>query len=246
MLDYGQNSGKLCVMKIIKFESEPPLTVFAPRWCWVMGEDTLTDDAAFLNTLKEIILSKESETIKLNTDKYNRFNELHNIKFDGDTGLGENSLTSRSHFFNVLSWEFPEIITLKHYIRIKYNEFLKTIGVEDLPVYIQCWANVMRDGEEIKQHIHASHPLTWLGGHITVSCTDTSTFYTNPLMCAETAQIYESRNVAGKITFFQNNIPHYTNMHTGTTERISIAFDIILKERYDQYEQFRKDVCVEF
>jgi hypothetical protein len=246
MLEFGKSSGKLSIMQIVKFESEPPLTPFAPSWCWIMAEDTLTDDAAFLNTLKEIILSKESETIKLNTDKYNRFNEYHNIKYDGDTGLGENSLTSRSHFFNVLSWEFPETIALKHWIRIKYNEFLNTIGVEDRPVYIQCWANVMRDGDEIKQHIHASHPLTWLGGHMTVACTDTSTFYVNPIMRSEGDQVYESKNVAGKITFFQNNIPHYTNMHTGATERISIAFDIIPKERYDQYEQFRKDVCIEF
>jgi hypothetical protein len=245
MLDYGKNSGKLFVMQIIKFESDPPLTVFAPNWCWIMAEDTLTSDTQFLNRLKEIILLKELDTINSNKEKYNTYNEMHNIVYDGNTGLGENSLTSRAQFFNILNWDFNETTLLKQYIKVKYNEFLNTIGVEDRSVYIKCWANVLRDGQEIKQHIHASHPLTWLGGHITIACDNTSTFYVNPLMRAEGDQVYESKNAVGKITFFQNNIPHYTNTHTGNTERISIAFDIIPKERYDQYEQFVKDICIE-
>ena len=35
----------------------------------------------------------------------------------------------------------------------------------------------------------------------------------------------------GKITLFQNNIPHYTTKHMGKKPRISIAFDIIVDEK---------------
>jgi hypothetical protein len=63
-------------MQIVKFESEPPLTAVCSKLVLDYGR-RYSDEMMlhFLNTLKEIILSKESETIKLNTDKYNRFNE---------------------------------------------------------------------------------------------------------------------------------------------------------------------------
>lgn len=232
-------------MKLINFKSEQPLTEFAPSWNWIVAEDSLSNSVDF-NKIKNIILENESEIISKNKHLYDEYNEKYNVKFDGGTGLGSNSLTSRSPFFNFLTWDYEEIKTLKQDLRIKYKQFLDQLHVYDRKVWIQSWANVMRNNEKIEKHIHSSHPLTWLGGHITVSCNETSTFYLNPMETQEGNQIYESKNEVGKLTLFQNNLPHYTNTHYGNEERISIAFDIIPDQRYHQLEDNRKQLYIEF
>ena len=84
----------------------------------------------------------------------------------------------------------------------------------------------MRKGEKIKPHIHGIDPTTYLGGHICVQCDDTSTHYLNPINQINDPLTYESTNEVGKITLFQNNIPHYTDMHDSDKERVTIAFDL--------------------
>ena len=106
-------------------------------------------------------------------------------------------------------------------------------------MWIQCWANVLRHGEEMKPHIHATHKYTYLGGHITVQSENTSTIYINPINQINNPETYESINTVGKLTIFQNNIPHYTTKHLGKRERISIAFDIIVDENYNDYDTNR-------
>ena len=39
-------------------------------------------------------------------------------------------------------------------------------------------------------------------------------------------ETYKSKNEVGKITLFQNCIPHYTDIHQDEKERITIAFDL--------------------
>lgn len=222
-------------MNLIKFQSNPPLTRFAPQWDFVMAEDSSFSDPNFFKSISKIILEKESSVISANSEKYQEYNKNFNVVYDGETGLGPNSLTSRSKYFNFFSWKEDEVRILYNFIHLKYVQFLNIVEVPRRKVWIQCWANVMRDGEEIKRHIHSSHALTWLGGHVTIACNDTSTFYVNPMNLADGEQIYESKNEVGKLTLFQNNIPHYTNTHHGSSERISIAFDIIVDERITEY-----------
>ena len=224
-------------MNLIKFQSDPALTEFAPQWNFIMAEDHSFNDPEFFKSISKIILERESSIISSHETKYKEYNKKFNIVYDGATGLGPTSLTSRSKYFNFFSWEEDEIRVLYNFIYLKYLEFLNIIGVPRRKVWIQCWANVMREGEEIKRHIHSSHPLTWLGGHVTIACNDTSTFYVNPMYLADGEQIYESNNKIGKLTLFQNNIPHYTNKHHGSSERISIAFDIIVDERIFNYPE---------
>lgn len=223
-------------MKIIKFESQLPITPFAPKWNWIMAEDSSFNNYEKIERIKNIILKKEQEIINNTTEQY----ENYNIEFDGNTGLGKNSLTSRFPFFNVFSWNEPEIKYLEHFIQKKYLEFLDLINVQRRKVWIQCWANVLRKNDEIKKHIHSSHNMTWLGGHFIISCENTSTFYENPMQVAEYSQIYESKNAVGKLTFFQSNLPHYTNKHLSKIERISIAFDIVIDERLNSYQECRR------
>ena len=42
--------------------------------------------------------------------------------------------------------------------------------------------------------------------------------------------VHEAKNQAGMVILFPSCIPHYTNLHEGSHERITIAFDIALRE----------------
>jgi hypothetical protein len=199
-------------MEIIKFLSMPKQTPFAPEWSYVLGEDTITD--IDYTKIASIILSKEKEIIKSFPGNN-----------DGYTGLGKNSLTARFEHFNVFSWEDPEILKLKEKTKEKYKLFLQELKVNPSKVWIQCWANVLRTGEEIKPHVHSTSSLSYLGGHISIQCDNTSTVYINPVDI-NNPEIFSSTNVVGKLTIFQNCIPHYTTIHQGSHERITIAFDL--------------------
>lgn len=209
-------------MRIVSFVNEPPQTAFAPVYQYVMGEGSVDVD---FDKIAQIILLKEKEIISTlkppTTD----------VK-DAYTGLGTDSITSRWTEFNVFEWDEPEIQKLKSCIRTEYFKFLDALRVPRTSVYIQCWANVMRPGQQIKAHIHDVNSFCYLGGHVTIKCEDSSTVYINPINQINEPVEYFSKNEVGKCTFFQNNIPHYTTIHNGKDVRITIAFDLIVEPRY--------------
>ena len=169
--------------------------------------------------LSNLILKKEPEIIK----KYppTGFNGEYT---DGQTQLGSNSLTSRFYHFNVLSWDGTDLV--KKTIRSGYEAYT---GLIDTPIYVKCWANVMRKGDQIKPHLHDIGPTCYLGGHICVQCDDTSTHYINPINQINDPMTYESKNDVGKVSIFPNNIPHYTDIQKSDKERITIAFDLMIE-----------------
>jgi hypothetical protein len=230
-------------MQIIRFLSDPAKTPFAPTWDYVMGEALLDElDADFFNAVAKIILSKENTIIQETAEEYHEQNlkTYTNSNFDGYTGLGSNSLTSRSNLFNVLSWEENEIKIIKNKILEKYILFLNTLNVKRCKTYIQCWANVLRTGQHIETHLHSVDPLTYLGGHLTITENSTSTIYINPINQLNDPITHTSENQIGKITFFQNNIPHCTTPNLTNSPRITIAFDLMTEERFHQYSNDRK------
>ena len=201
----------------IRFVSEPPETVFAPVWDYsiaIKSTNINTEDLA------KIILEKEKE-IK---EKYP--NDWENYD-DGDTGLGADSLTARFKHFNVLKWQEIPIVELHQEIRVFHDEyFAQVIGSEPPPLKVRCWANVMRKGQQIKKHAHATHPHTYLGGHFCVTADNTSTAYMHPYNHED----YLVENKPGELTLFPNYLSHYTTVHESDTPRISIAFDLVTYE----------------
>lgn len=202
-------------MQVLSFESKPKISPFAPEWKFYMCEEQL--EGIDWNHISQLILKKEKEIIA-NTPVGN----------DGYTGLGTESLTSRYKYFNVFAWEDDEIQKLRSKIKETHDAFLKLFGISIQPVWIQCWANVMRQGQKIKTHVHTVGPDCYLGGHVTIQCNNTSTVYVNPINVLNDPMEHNSINVPGKLTLFQNCIPHYTTTHYGKQERISIAFDLSL------------------
>jgi len=145
--------------------------------------------------------------------------------FDGGTGLGFNSLTSRSCHFNLLKWFGTK--SIRKCIREKYNHYTNK---QNKSIYVQCWANVMRYGEKIKPHSHDDllPSIERVSGHIVVYAdTLTNTYYENNPV----------QNINGQLTLFPSNLVHWTDTYLGNSERITIAFDIKTYEDW-KYEVF--------
>lgn len=206
-------------VNIVKFKSDPKRTFFAPEFDYTIFE-TQTFEVDF-KELAKLLLSKEKEVLEL---------PLSTVSGDAYTGLKKNSTTTRFDKYNVLKWEGKNIQHIKGNIISFHNHILKFFK-QPLPneLYIQCWYNVMRKGEQIKPHLHNIGPNCYLGGHICVQCDDTSTHYINPINQINDPMTYSSKNDVGKMTIFPDNVPHYTDIHNSDKERITIAFDLLIE-----------------
>ena len=213
-------------VNIVKFKSEPKRTFFAPEFDYTIFE-TQTFEVDF-KELAKLLLSKEKEVLEL---------PLSTVSGDAYTGLKKDSTTTRFDKYNVLKWEGENIKHIKGNIISFHNHILKYFNQPPVnELYIQCWYNVMRKGEQIKPHLHNIGPNCYLGGHICVQCDDTSTHYINPINQINDPMTYSSKNDVGKMTIFPDNVPHYTDIHNSDKERITIAFDLLIENPYkDNY-----------
>jgi len=203
-------------LKLINFKNGEIKNFFNPTYCYFIGEDILPIDT---EALSQFLLLKEKELIK----KYPSFN-------DGGTSLGDDSVTARYMHYNLL--QFPETSYLKKYIRNTHDKFIKSLNQSiEQNYYVQCWFNIMREGEQIKKHNHSSIHNSYLSGHICVKVKNTNTYYETPYYKDE----FPSKNLPGKITLFPDWITHYTDKVSSSEERITIAFDIRNEKLYVKY-----------
>jgi len=215
-------------IKIINFKSAQKNNFFAPEWNYYIFESKI--HKINFNNLSKCLLKKEKEILKLPpTFKVGKIT-------DGYTGLGKNSTTMRFNRYNVFNWKNKNISLLKENIINFHNNIINYFKLPPVnELYIQCWVNIMRKGEKIQAHIHGVKPDTYLGGHICIQCNNTSTNYINPINQINEPEIYSSKNEIGKITLFQNNIPHFTDIQNTNNERITLAFDLSLVKLDDNY-----------
>ena len=210
-------------MKFKRFVSQPPVSPYAPQWDFRVGNSMCEDIDT--NSLSKFLLSKEKEIKKLPIVS----------DFDGYTGLGSNSTTSRSQQYNILSWNHPEIRKLKSNIAkniILYND---ECGNKTPQLWIQCWYNVLRFGQSIKPHSHSVTPICYLSGHFNVQVNNTSTVYMSPINQLNDPEVIDIKNIPGKLTLFPSYIFHYTTPHYSFKPRITIAFDISPNKLHDNF-----------
>lgn len=218
----------------ISFQSAEPQTPFAPEWRFTIGEKDVSNRVDVV-AFRDYLLEKEQELIS----KYPAGS-------DGSTKLGPNSVTSRFEHFNLMTFDHPCVHALKAQIKKFHRQYCKSVVSltyrDPGRMRIRSWFNVMRKGQRIQKHLHSMHAHTYLGGHFTVACDNSSTIYVNPYDHANTPDIerrifkqgegydtqsfYNGVNVPGKLTLFPNYLPHFTTKHMSDTERITIAFDI--------------------
>ena len=216
-------------MKIHSSKSQTPNTPFTPYWNYSIGESHIKLN---YKSLTALILKKEKEILKTHTKSEEVVQFILN---DGYTGVG--GLTAHYTKTKVLTWKHSEVLKFRNALKKLHREYYQQVlGKEvNFPVFIQCWANVLRKDKLMKPHIHEIDADCYLGGNFMVQCKDTSTIYVNPVDTYNEREEYYSPNAPGNLTFFPGYLPHYSTKHLADTPRVSIAFDLALKARNENY-----------
>ena len=200
------------------FTNKPHQNIFNQNYKYFIFENNYSSQVKPAK-LASFILKKEKNIINKTKKEFEKLNKTG--WQDGGTGLGVNSLTSRSPLYNLV--EFKETKYLKKIIKNAHLDFMKELNLtyED-SLYIQCWANVMRKGEKIKKHFHSINNYDYLSGHICIQTKDTNTYYLEPYH----KEKFILKNNPGNITLFPSWVEHFTDEVLDNKERITIAFDL--------------------
>ena len=148
------------------------------------------------DTIVREILSLESAVKRLGPDIY--------------PGTSEDSLTGRYQYFNYLN-----IHSIKNIICPKLKELFG-------PCVVQCWANILRQGEGIDEHKH----LTDMTPRLQRECTIGNIFlYGDPTI----GTYYEGvkhDNKIGELSLFPASLLHGVPKNKTGDMRISMAIDV--------------------
>tara|TARA_B100000035_G_scaffold138712_1_gene118244 strand:- start:283 stop:921 length:639 start_codon:yes stop_codon:yes gene_type:complete len=199
----------------LSFKSNPKNNPFAPEWHYVFVEQATNN--IDIKSLTSFLLKKEKDILKFKSGN------------DGFTGLGKKSITSKHGSYNLFNFKNKEITKLKKNIVKLHETFLRhcELSIPNV-LFIKGWYNILRKGEKIKPHLHDVSPDSYLGGHFCIQSKDTSTYYICPVNQINKPNVHKSLNTPGKLTLFQNCIPHYTDTNKSSIKRITIAFDLSL------------------
>ena len=217
-------------MKFKRITNDPPLTPYAPQWDYTFGTTVFKN--VNLSTLAQTCLEKEKEIKKLPV-MYGDYKSPKNVN-DGNTGLGKNSTTSKYQSYNVLDWKTPETKQLKSNIAsslLEYTSYLKNPPFSE--TWITCWVNILRWGQRINPHLHATGSDSYLSGHFNVQSGETSTCYMSSINHLTCSHVVDYPNIPGEMILFPSYIHHYTTRHYSFKPRITIAFDLKLYKAYN-------------
>lgn len=144
----------------------------------------------------------------------------------------ENSITTRHQYYNLLDYLDSDFDIVKQKI---INNAKNIIGGEKF--YVKMWANIFRNGEQIKKHIHHASPViendafkqnvfkTICGNIFLYGDVESETIYhmrgRNPI-----------KNVPGDMHLFCCIVEHETLPYEGEL-RVSIAFDLYTEKFFE-------------
>ncbi len=201
-------------MKIFKIKSDLPTTEYAPSWDISIGVASWTETLK-IDTIREWLIKNED-----------RLKEMYPTIDDAGTGLGTNSLTSRVGKFDLFNFsnELPELNDLLNFLRHAYLDFVKIDYNNAQDLVLVTWINILKNNEEIKEHVHSSSSVSYLSANIHLDDYATSTIYRSPYD-PYGENLFE--NIKGGLTIFPSYVPHKTTKHTDTARpRVSIACDL--------------------
>lgn len=162
-------------------------------------------------------------------------------------------LTGRMWQYNLFDWDYPEIKEFEEFIKKEFFVYLETIE-KPCPkkLWIHGWGNVIRNnGRNITHHSHAFYAkqgidgnfdldqraslekYAYLSGHVCLSADNTNTHYKNPMIFGKRS----IKNIPGEMYFFPSYVVHFTDKNQSANPRISLAFDIIVEEVYNESDQ---------
>jgi hypothetical protein len=203
----------------------PPRIIFAPGRNKSASGDSLDFDVIgnvpfcfyrfinrpYMERLREVCLAAEDDILKLPVaENWNRE--------QSDQEMQQFGTTSRFPFYNMLLLRDVSVIHIFRAIQRSFMVMAEKQGLDQSPVWIQCWENVLRRDGHLHKHAHNF----FMHGHLTVTTPGSRTGYE-----FENGEAVEIENEPGLLTLIgRAGVMHYTTPNPSDQPRISIAFDL--------------------
>tara|TARA_B110000977_G_C10957191_1_gene447089 strand:+ start:29 stop:736 length:708 start_codon:yes stop_codon:yes gene_type:complete len=197
-------------MQIVRLKSQQAITPYAPQWDAPLAF-IQWDQPEKVDTIREFLLSKEEEILKLP------------FQGQGRTGLDDTAVTTRYGRYNVFDFadECPELNDMLDWVRESWAKFITMDQTQAYNLRYTCWYNIIRKGQTIENHRHCAGDGTYLSANIHLDdYKDSGTIYEHMEMGMKLA------NVKGGLTFFPGYVTHGVPEYTGDNPRVSLAFDL--------------------
>ena len=168
-------------------------------------------DRSFIEYLQSLCLTAEASILKLPVaDNWDRE--------QSDQEMQQFGTTSRFPFYNMLLLQDTAVIHIFRAIKRCYMTAAEQLGLDQSPVWVQCWENVLRRDGHLHKHAHNF----FMHGHLTVATPGSNTGYE-----FDNGDALEIRNEPGLLTLIgKAGVMHYTTPNPSDQPRISIAFDL--------------------
>lgn len=131
----------------------------------------------------------------------------------------ESSYTGTTHQFPVYNW--LNNIDLEQFDIPKRLFTLPEFRQEKV-LYVQCWVNILRQGENISTHCHGDENLDLTINNFYAS----NTFISGPTTTGTHYNDTYERNTKGTMHLIGSMVEHGVSTHMSNTPRISMAMDI--------------------
>jgi hypothetical protein len=165
-----------------------------------------------------------------------RTKEVESIEIAGlDQGL-----TTKWYTYNFLTVDNQAVAKLREFIKAEVRNYMQDLGHEEGELYLQSWANLLRNKEILKIHSHAG-PYSYVSGVFFVKTVASSTRYFLPLdrRIPGVEDFYETeievKNVEGGLVIFPSFIEHCSTPTLKKLERMTVAFDVLKEAPIDRY-----------
>lgn len=137
-----------------------------------------------------------------------------------------NLVTTRSGTYNVFQFatECAALNQLKSFLIEEYKKYItyKNWSTYVVNPAINCWVNVIRQGESIRYHKHSGHELSFVSGTMVLQAEATNTWYK-----FDDGELVRVPNLSGHVSIFPCNVLHWTDMHYGNNPRVTLGFDFM-------------------
>jgi len=143
------------------------------------------------------------------------------------------TITSRHEYYNLLNFKWDELEIIKYKI---IENSSKIIGGNSF--YVKMWANVFRNGECIKKHIHHPEPVRETDEFKkNIFKTICGNLFLRNDIDSDTIYYFDNKaeyvkNIKGDYHFFSCITPHEVLPYNGR-ERIGLAFDVYAEDFFE-------------
>jgi len=169
------------------------------------------NNPGFIEHLKEVCLAAETDILKLPVAD-------HWETEQSDQAMRQFGTTARFPYYNMLLLRDTSLIQIFRAIQRCYITMAERQGLDQSPVWVQCWENVLRRDGHLHKHAHNF----FMHGHLTVATPGSRTGYE-----FDDGEVVEIENEPGLLTLMGHaGLMHYTTPNPSDEPRISIAFDL--------------------